>query len=49
MNTDRKMTQPAETTEGKCTKQDIWGLLITFGMVLAALLIRYLAFMPRFL
>ena len=49
MNTDRKKKQPVEDAEGKFTKQDIWGLLFTFVMLLAAMLIRYAIYLPRFL
>ena len=47
MNTARKKNQPVE--DGKFSKQDIWGLLFTFGMLLAAMLIRYAIYLPRFL
>lgn len=49
MNTNGKKKQPMEDAEGKFTKQDIWGLLVTFGMLLAAMLIRYAIYLPRFL
>lgn len=49
MNTSRKNIQSVEETEGKFIKQDIWGLLFTFGMLLAAMLIRCSIYLPRFL
>lgn len=49
MNTECKKNQPKEGAKGKFTKHDIWGLLFWSGMLLAAMLIRYAIFLPRFL
>ena len=48
MNTNCEKKQPLEETRGKFTKQDIWDLLFWPGMLLAAMLIRYAMFLPRF-
>ena len=49
MNTNLEKKQPLEQTKGKFTKHDIWGLLFWSGMLLAAMLIRYAIYLPRFL
>ena len=45
MNTNCEKKQETKRT---FTKQDIWDLLFWPGMLLAAMLIRYAMFLPRF-